>query len=388
MVGAFRYSELRSVSGDSAETQKILDFFISVAGDEDQRRRNDERRQLVDKLFSLQMAFRNFVPFTLGDPGMPVVYERRTVPFFQLFAESHSEYREVFDRLRDSEAAAVSSEKFIYYDQALKAFMVLEAGNGVEAHELVRLIVYLDCPSNAGDELAYKHVKEMLVHFKRYRTEFRLAMSLVAPRVCRFDDGEWYANESLKDPDHPGHKDDPRLHFARARNSIEWITTIPDHPERQDKWERALTELQECIRLSPPESRYEFLRPLGYNNLAYVYCLRSPSGEVDEGDLKLARENLDQLKKALPKESWPDGNVNFFHTEALIEWCEAASMRRAGELEKAWLKLNSGAREIAVAVTQRPNPHYKKLQDLIANEIEAISKQTAETGQSLGPITV
>jgi hypothetical protein len=385
MSAAKRYLELLTARAGSVEEQRFLDFFIGVAEDETLRTRNDERIRQVNRLIKLQINFRNFLPAPrVVSNNVLTPQDRRVLHLFPLFTKAHDRYRDVFARLADSENALTLEEKVTQYEEALTAFTAIDAPSEVisEPHELVRSIVYLDCPTEAGDILAFEHAQEMLDNYTTYKREFWLVLALVAPRLRRFDDGEWYANQGLSH-----HLDDPRLHYARARNFVAWIRAIPDDPLREKRRELAISEQHECIRLcSKPNSPYRYLRALGHNNLAYFYCFNDSHVELNEEDLQRARENLSKLKEEINKSKWPAEGINFFHTEALVEWHEAAAFRRAGELEKAQFKLSCAHREIAFAVSRRPKEMYKQLQQLIEAELEALSRENAGTGQSLGPI--
>jgi hypothetical protein len=380
MSAAQQYLELRTVQADSPEEQKFLDFFISVTQDEKLRLRNDERIQQVNRLIKLQIAFRDFLPSSRvkSDTG-PIVQDKKILHLFSVFRQQHR-YPEVFARLDDCETALPVHEKLTHYEEAAKAFTDIDAPAEEvrEDHELVRSILYLDCPTDAGDTLAFEHAREMLDNYKKYKPEFRLVLALAAPRVRRFDEGEWYAVQGISE-----NPDDPRLHYARARNCILWIRAFHDHPDREVKRKLAIFEQHECIRLCPPpDSPYPFLRAVGYNNLAYFYCFNDSFTEVDDEDLKRARENIDQLKREIPKSEWLDKGINFFHTEALVEWYEAAALRRAGELERARFKLGCADREIKVALSRRPKEIYKHLEQLIGDELKVLSLENAGTGQT------
>ena len=379
MSAAQQYFELRSVRADSLEAQKFLDFFVSVTQDKTLRPRNDERIQQVNRLIKLQIAFRNFLPSArVQSDSTSMVKDRKVLHLFSVFREQHR-YRDVFRRLSDCENAPLD-EKLTHYEEAASAFTDIDAPaeEVSEAHELVRSILYLDCPTDAGDTLAFDHAQEMLDNYPKYKADFWLVLTLVAPRLRRFNDGEWYAMQAISH-----HPDDPRLHYARAFNCVQWIRAFPEHPERETKRALAISEQKKCIELCPPlHSPYPYLRAVSYNNLAFFYCFNDSFTPLDDEDLKCARENLDQLKQELPKSEWLDKGINFFHTEALVEWYEAAALLRAGELEKARSKLVCADREIKVALSRRPKEMYQHLQQLIDAELKAISLKNAGTGQT------
>jgi hypothetical protein len=379
MTGIQQYHELRSAEAGSAKEQKFLDFFIRVACDKALEDRTLARIKEFHRLLRLQLDFRNYLPSVRANPEKQLEFhDRKLVYLFAPFVDQTGAYREVFEQLAACENASRLDDKLRFYDEAARAFTSIDAPTErlSESHEVVRSIVYIDCPTDVGDSLAFHHAQEMLDNYEDCKNHYWLALALVAPRSRRFDDGEWYAHQGLSH--FPA---DPRLHHARALNLFKWILAFPEHVDRSKKRSLAIAEEREAISLCEQrDSLFPRLRGVAYNNLAYFYCYDEWSDDFDEADLKSARWAMDKLKEVIPKSTWPETDASFFHTEAQVEWYEARAARRADMLDHALFKLGCALREIQVAISCRPKELYQRLQSAIEAEMKAISRLSATAG--------
>jgi hypothetical protein len=111
------------------------------------------------------------------------------------------------------------------------------------------------------------------------------------------------------------------------------------------------------------------IRAANYNNLAYFRVLWPESDAYDVG---AAREALDSLKVILPRMRW-ELFPEYFHTEALVEYREALTLRAShGDPADIRAKLNVAQREIRRALLLVPDKEiYQRLRDTVAAELRA-----------------
>jgi hypothetical protein len=376
-----RYHELRQAQAESSDERRFLEYFKHVAEDAVVRKRAMDRITEYHRLIRVQLDFRSFLSVPRDAERLNGVFHRRKVLYLFMVDLNPAvvlddTYGDLLQALDASENVYTQSEALTLYDGAIRAFTLVDGAKErlSDLHELLRCVIYLDCPTDIGDKMAFDHAREMLDNYpkSKYLNDFWLILSLVAPRLLRFDVGEWYANEGLA-----SFPDDPRLHHARALNAIRLLKSQPMHEKREEKLALAIQEETAAIALCNHQT-FQRLRGVGWNNLAYYYCFNDWHDKFDESRVRLAREAINSLKDVIPKETWAQEDISFFHTEALVEFYEARAASRAGALDHALYKLECARREISFAITRLPKGSYQNLLAMIESERKALREIKAK----------
>jgi len=361
------YATLRSARAEGGEAAKFLAYFQAVFDDSHVRQRALDQMRDLQRLMRIQIDFKAFLSSTksaieskLIPPGRQLLY------LFEPFLRGRG-YDDVLELLDQSERVVSLHDRLRFYEDAIARFSEIDADaqRVTEVHELVRCVLYFICPTEDGDEMAFKHACAMLDSYPNLKVHFWVTLCWVAPRLRKFTAGEWYAAEGLA-----FYPEDPRLHHGRALNIIKWLTAEPGLADGIELLELAIREQMAAIKICEVKPDvYRRLLGVGYNNLAYYYCFAPWTDSFDDSKVMQARNALNGLKAVIPKEKWLPLDVNFFHTEAQVEYYEALAAERAararsghecdGLIAHGLFKLECALREINVALTFSNKDRYR-----------------------------
>ena len=277
---------------------------------------------------------------------------------------------------------------FLDRDRASERLGVHQIG-----HELVRNLLFLALPPADADQFALDHAQEMLVRIEdllngaedpasratlvAYEREFIYLACWAARRQADYQQGEILASAAIDKYSKDG---DPRFHHARCLNTYAWFSDYRDSngskPGPGVSIERAIQD----ARLAAEGYRNWGTKAAGqagvlFNTIACLYVY----GLDELYDVRAARTYLDLLKNEVDKGTWLDRFPEYFHTEALVEFEEFKSLKKAGaERSELRDKLGNARREIEFAYsmyqenTRAALKHRDKVEVLRSQILDAI----------------
>lgn len=253
--------------------------------------------------------------------------------------------------------------------QACQKFLELDkdAEKLQEDHELIRCLLFLALPTPDADAFALDHAGEMInIISKRLEVEheevlrcrlllferdFRYIACWAARRKMSYRQAERWAREAIdryiSDPD-------PRFYHARSLSIFSWFD---GYHYGEGHASKPRSELSLVLAIEEAQRAIKFYEAWGdegrdqiaalYNTIACLYVYRLDS----LFNIEKARENLNRLKECLNREEyWYDRYPEYFHTEALVEYEEAACMEENGcQLGDCIKKLANAGRAIGFA---------------------------------------
>src|SRR6267142_2194679 len=227
-------------------------------------------------------------------------------------------------------------------------------------HELVRCLLYLAFETNAGRQLAVKHVSIITDKFKEhagYLQECHYILLWALRKNGLFEQAERLAKDVLLN-----NPDDPRIWHGRLLNGYEWITSSGRacNLKTADLFQigEATLERHQAAKgkLRISDHLHQLLMLVLLNDVSFIYVLDENENNVDK-----AKSYLAKLKELCPANLWSENNPEFLHTEAMVIYREVCKTQSAEGLAKLKITL----RNLETAIDVFPKSESKELAEKI-----------------------
>ena len=271
-------------------------------------------------------------------------------------------------------SATEDREKLHLFEKVCRDFITLDTQSAPldPEHELIRCLLYLGLPHPQADQLALRHARRMTREFDRQPgadKEFRYVAGWAARRARKYWIGNAILGRAIE-----LYPVDARFHHGRSLNTYSWLRDQDVKRRCPHSLRRAISDGEEAVKLYSAigDPSFDELIAACHNNLAYFHAV---GGTGIEPDSFKARKALTKLKNLVPPSSWNPTFPEYFETEARVEYAEAITARKAGNIALADQKLTWALTAVDAATVLKPkDDDYKALKRDVLSTLDELRR--------------